>query len=115
MRQNMADVDSAESIIDLRNQPVLVPLDIENRPFVHGVRSRKGSSDINQTPPHSLLRDAKPRIEGAFEVTMPRNGFLEFLAADDMHAAPRKFAICEYSTSQIAKMSRSSWINEMRA
>jgi len=93
MCQDVADVDSAEDIIDLGDQPVLVPFDIENRPLANRIRRRKSFSDVRQIPPQSLLRDAKPGVERAFEVAMPRARFLELLAADDMHAAPRKFSI----------------------
>jgi hypothetical protein len=106
MRQNMADINPAEDIVDLGNPPVLVPFDIENRPFANAICARKGLSDLRQVPPQSLLRNAKPHVKRAFEVTVPGSGLFKLPAADDMHAAPRKFALCEYYTSQNAKMSR---------
>jgi hypothetical protein len=108
----MADVNSAENIIDLSDQPVLVPFDIENRPLANGIRTRKSLSDFRQVPPQSLLRNAKPRVERAFQATVPCSGLFKLPAADDMHAAPRKFALCEYCTSQTAKTSRASWIKK---
>jgi hypothetical protein len=110
MRQNIANVDSAENIVDLCDQPVLVPFDIESRPLTNGVRARKSLSDFRPVPPQSLLRNAKPRVKRAFEVTVPGSGLFKLPAADDMHAAPRKFALCEYYTSQNAKMSTVFWI-----
>src|ERR1700687_1061433 len=112
MRQNMADINPAEDIVDLGDQPVLVSFDIENRPLANGVRARKSLSDFRQVPPQSLLRNAKPRVERAFQVTVPCSRFLKLPAADDMHAAPRKFALCEYYTSQSAKMSRAFWFTK---
>src|ERR1700674_740336 len=108
----MADIDSAENIVDLCDQPVLVSFDIENRPLANGVRARKSLSDFRQVPPQSLLRNAKPRVERAFQVAVPCSGLFKFSAADDMHAAPRRFALCEYYTSQTAKMSRASWFRK---
>src|SRR5208282_70843 len=112
MCQNVANINSGESIVDLCDQPVLVPFDIENRPLANGIRARKSLSNVSQILPQSLLRNAKPCVERAFQVTVPRGRFFQLLAADDMHAAPRNFAICEYCTSQNAKMSRDSWIKK---
>jgi hypothetical protein len=108
----MADINPAEDIVDLSDQPVLVPFDIENRPFVDGIRPRKSLSDFRQAPPLSLLRNAKPSVKRAFQFTVPFSGLFKLPAADDMHAAPRKFALCEYYTSQTAKTSRASWIKK---
>src|SRR5229473_2223718 len=102
----MADIDSAENIVDLCDQPVLVAFYIENRPPGNCVSARKSLSDFRQVPPSSFLRDAKPRVERAFQFTVPCSGLFKLPAADDMHAAPREFALCEYYTSQNAKMSR---------
>src|ERR1700675_1024852 len=104
----MADIDSAENIVDLCDQPVLVPFAVENRPFANGIRARKSLADLSQISPLSLLRDAKPRVKRALQVTVPCSGLYKLPAADDMHAAPRMFALCEYYTSQSAKMSRAS-------
>jgi len=103
MRQNIADINPAEDIVDLGDQPVLVPFDIENRPLANGVGVRKSLSDLSQVSPLSLLGNAKPRVERAFQVTVPYSGLSKLPAADDMHATPRKFALCEYYTSQTAK------------
>src|ERR1700693_4851737 len=112
MRENMANIDSAENIVDLCDQPVLVPFDIESLPLANGVRARKSLSDFSQVPPRSFLRDAKPRVERALQFTVPCSSLFKLPAADDMHPAPRKFALCEYNTSQDAKMSRASWIKK---
>src|SRR5258708_18468916 len=105
MRQNMTDINPAEDIVDLGDQPVLVPFDIENGQFANRIRARKSLSDLSQISPLSLLRNAKPGVERAFQFTVPCSGFLKLPAADEMHAAPRKFALCEYCTSQNAKTS----------
>jgi hypothetical protein len=41
MRQNMADIDSAENIVDLGDQPVLIALDVKHCPLVRDIRRRK--------------------------------------------------------------------------
>src|SRR5258708_29096732 len=111
MRQNTTDINPPESIVDFGDQPVLVPFDIENGQFANRIRARKSLSDLSQISPLSLLRNAKPGVERAFQFTVSCSGLFERPAADDMHAAPYRFALCEYHTSQYAKTSRAPWIN----
>src|ERR1700722_9013496 len=102
MCQNMADVDSAESVVDFCNHPVPIAFNVKDRPLPKGVRARKSLSYVCQIFPLSLLRNSKPRVQRSFKVAAPRDSFLELLAADYVHAALRDFAICEDYTSQNA-------------
>src|ERR1700733_14746610 len=102
----MAEVNPPKCAVDFRDQPVLVAFYVEDRPVANRVRGRKCLPDIRQILPCRLLSNAKPCVERAFEVTVPQSSFLQLLAADDVEAAPREFAICESCTSQNAKMSR---------
>src|SRR5271157_949861 len=102
MCQHMADVDSAESVVDFCNQPVPIAINVEDRPLPNGVRARKSLPYVCQIFPLSLLCNPKPRVQRSFKVAAPRDGFLELLAADYVHAAPRGFAFCEDYTSHSA-------------
>src|SRR5208337_4154853 len=86
----MPDINSSENIVDLSNQPVLVPFVIEDRPLADGIRACKCLADFGQILPLSFLRNAKPRVERAFQISVPCGGLFKLLTADDMHAAPRK-------------------------
>jgi len=93
MRQNMANVDAAKNIIDLRDKSILIAFDVEHRPLLHGIRARKSLSNIRKTIPHRLFRNAKPRVERSFEVTVQDGDFFKLFAADNMHAAPLEVRI----------------------
>jgi hypothetical protein len=51
MRQNMADINSTEGIVDLHDQPVLIAFNVEDRALTHSIRRRKSLSDVSQIPP----------------------------------------------------------------
>jgi hypothetical protein len=103
MRQNVANVNASKPVADFSDQPVLIPFDIENRPFADGICAGKSLSQVCPIPPGSLLCYAKPRVQRAFKIEVPFTGFLQFLAADYVHAATREFALCEDYSSQNAK------------
>src|ERR1700689_3192931 len=114
MCQNMANVDSAKSVVDFRNQPVPMAFDVEDRPFPHGVRARKSLSYVCQISPFSLLRNPKPHVQRNVKVAAPRDGLLALLAADYVNAlrwsksAFLRFASCEPHTSRNANLSSRS-------
>jgi hypothetical protein len=95
MRQNVPNVDATKSVVDFGDQPVLIAFDMENCPFADRIRARKSHSDVRQAFPCRLLTNAKPRVERPFELSVLCTSFVELLAANDVHAATRKFALCE--------------------
>src|SRR5271166_946861 len=105
MCQHAADEDAARRIVDLCDQPVLIALDVEHRPLANGVRGRKRLTKFGKTPPRRLLRNAEPSVERTFELSVPRNGLFELLAADDVHNPPQ-VRILRTFYSQNANMSR---------
>jgi hypothetical protein len=104
----MADVKAAKLIVNFGDQPILVALDIENRPLGDRIRTRKGSSDVRQILPHCLLRNAKPSVKRAFELNGRSAACLSFLRLMTCMPLLGKFALCEGYTSQIANLSIAS-------
>src|ERR1700687_2476612 len=103
----MADINSSENIVDLNNPPVPAPFDIGDCPLGDSGRAAKCLPEIDQILPLGLLGNAKPRVERAFQISMPCGGLFKLFAADDMHAAPRKLRnlrILYFATREVVKM-----------
>jgi len=75
MCQNMAYVDSTESVINFRNQPVPIAFNVEDCPFPDGIRARKSPAYVRQTFPLRFLRNPKPCVQRNFKFAAPRDGF----------------------------------------
>src|SRR5580698_130086 len=116
----MADVDSAKSVVDFRNQSVPIALNIEDRALPRGVGARKRFPYVCQIFPLSPLRNPKPRVQWNLEFAASGDGLLELLTADYVHAIRRsesaflRFASCEHHTSRNAKLSSSFQIGSLR-
>jgi hypothetical protein len=46
VRENVADVNALTGVINLSDQPVLIPLDIEHGPLTNGVNARESPSNV---------------------------------------------------------------------
>jgi hypothetical protein len=85
MGKYMPDVNSPEAVIDFNDQPVLVPFNVKDRPFPHGIGQCERLADVRQTLPLRLLGNAKPPIQGRFEFGLALGRFFQLLAAYYMH------------------------------
>ena len=77
----------ADTVIDLRDQPVLVAFDVEHGAFIHGVSVRECPSHIHQILPRRLLRNSEPRIQRRLQPGMPRRCLFEPFTADYVHSS----------------------------
>lgn len=55
MREGVPDVDDLPSVLDHRDEPILVSADVEHRENAHSIGVRKVGSDIGQMSPCGSL------------------------------------------------------------
>jgi hypothetical protein len=88
VREHKPNVHHLPGVVDLRNQAVLVALDIEDRTFTARISMRKVTSRLNQIAPCSFLRHVIPIRERLFRIRMYFPKFSQWSLADDTHQQP---------------------------
>jgi len=82
MGQDVANVHSTKAVIDLSNEAVFIPLNIENSPFLYDIGAGKSVPHTCEVLPKCSLRDAKPSVQCGFEFGIPQRCSLRLLPAD---------------------------------
>jgi hypothetical protein len=86
MREDVADVNDPPSVLDHRDEPVLVSADVENRENIHCIGVRKVGADIDQMFPGGSLGYAVPVQQRFHRVLVRIAEFGDCRFTDDPHA-----------------------------
>ena len=68
MRKNTFYKNDLAFVVDLRNQPVIVPLDIENRISPDRISIPPRFADVVEGPPRGFLGNPVPSVQGCFQI-----------------------------------------------
>ena len=85
MREDVPDVDDLPSVLDHRDQPILVAADVEHRESIHGIAVREVGADIGQMPPSGSLGYAVPVQQRLQRVLVRLAEFGDRRLTDDPH------------------------------
>lgn len=85
MREDMPDIDDLPSVLDHRNQPVLVAADVEHSEGIHGIGVRKVGADIGQMSPSGSLGYAMAVQQRLQRVLVRLRELVDRRVANDSH------------------------------
>ena len=85
MREDVPDVDDLPSVLDHRDEPVLVSADVEHRESAHSIGMRKVGADIGHMFPYGPLGHAVPIQQRLQRVLMCLAELGDRSFADDPH------------------------------
>jgi hypothetical protein len=85
VRQDKAHQYHLVQVVDLGNQAVLVPTDIEYRASAYWIGVREIAARFGQMVPPRSARDPPPIFQRLPRISMPLPELSQFLFADNMH------------------------------
>src|SRR5690242_14854470 len=86
MRENAAYVHGPVGVVDRRNQPKTVAVNIEDRTPANCIGMWVGRTNIGDAIPLSVPDDPIPTVEGFLRLRVFRAKFSDRAATDDSHA-----------------------------
>ena len=85
MREDVPDIDDPPSVLDRRDEPILVSPDVEHRESIHSIGVRKVGTDIGQMSPCGSLGYAVPMQQRLQRALVGIAEFGDRSLTDDSH------------------------------
>src|SRR5579863_1130658 len=102
MREDVPDVDALPSVLDHRDERVLVSADVEHRESAHSIGIRKAGTDSCQMPPCSSLGYAVPIQQRLQRVLMCLAEFGDRSLTDHPHPLKVTKTVTRHRTQAVA-------------